>query len=123
MNNSAPAEVSAEFVRDRRAVNGEACARQCFKRSTQGRIADEVVRPGNAAAQNERHAGDQCRRIEAAADLSAYICGIHRGIGKSEAATRDVALAVGWRMEVLRLQRHVRSDSEGRQYAKSIAAF
>ena len=113
-NNSAPADVSAEIVRDRRAIDREACAGQRLKRRAQRRIADKVVRPGDATAQDERDAADKGRCIEAAADLGANVGGVHRRIRKAEPGASDIGLAVCRRVEVLELNRTIRCHAKRR---------
>ena len=58
MKSSAPAEVSAEFCGIGAPLTAKFVARQRFERRAQRRIADEVVRPGETAAQHQRHAAN-----------------------------------------------------------------
>ena len=111
-------------VRDLRAVDRESPAGQRLKRSTQRRIADKVVRPGDAAVEHQRPAIGKRRRVEARAQLGAHV-------GRSSApqssppkpATGRVDLAKGRRVEVLELHRAIRRHAQRRQHGNAIAAF
>lgn len=111
------------IVRDRRAVDREAAARQCFKRRGECGVGDDVVRPGEAAVEHERLVVEQGGRIEARAEFSAHIGGGRRRIGESETAAGQVVLAVSGRMKILGLHGAIGRHAERRQHAITIAGL
>ena len=111
----------------RRAVDGEVRAGQRLENGVQGcGIGEPVVRPGETAAQYQRHAIDDLQIVDARAELASGVGGIHRSVRQPEAAAGEIGLAVARRMEVLRLQRGIRrhpDDDAGDRHGITIAAF
>src|ERR1700720_4313156 len=95
-------------VRDRRAIDSEASTGQRFKSRAQRWIADEIVRPGEPATQNERLAVEKRQVVEARTKLAAHVRRVHCGVGKPEAAAARVALAIGRGVEILEVNGTVR---------------
>src|SRR5580704_3328346 len=108
---------------DRRAIDGEASTGQRFKSGAQRWIADEIMRPGEPAKQNEGLAADNRQVVETRAKLAAHVSRVHCGAGKPQAAAARVALAIGRGVEILELNGTVRRHCKRRQHGVAVAAF
>ena len=82
--------------------------------------------PGEAAAQNERHAVPDSQIVKARADFAAAVRGVRRGISQAEAAAGEIGLAVARRMEVLHLQGRIGRDADdvpGDRQSEAVTGF
>ena len=108
----APAVVSAESRGIGARLTVKVPPWQRLKPSAPRRIADKVVRLGDAAKENKRLAIDDRRIVETRAKFGAHVGRIRRVVSQPEAAAGHVGLAVGRRIEVLELNRTVGRDTD-----------
>ncbi len=93
-----------------------------MERGIERRVAHPVVRPGKAA-QLHRHRAPGGQRIEPGAEFATRVGRRHGVIAQPKAAARQIALAIGRRVETLRLDRRIGSHAGRGRHRVAIAAL